>query len=120
TKEAEKIKKQIEQNIQDGVEIEVGDKVSTITKEELYRWLTFSAKKTSLATALDDKKAASYLDKELAPAVAKPSGTTIVTTHDFAVISEKKGKKGQTLDREKTLASILTVVQGKVTTASVA
>ena len=103
-----------------GVQLKVKNEAETITKKELYTWLDFTVKKKQLTPVLSEKKAKTYLDKTVAPKVTVPAGKTTITTRDFTVVSQKKGKNGATLDRTVTLANVLSVMQGEKPSATAA
>lgn len=110
---AEELASTIERSTEKGVAIKVKDDTKTITKDELYKWLSFTVKDKKLAVVLEAKKAQPYFDKSITPAVAVPAGKSTITTRDFTVVSEKKGVKGVTLDTAKTLISVADVVEGR-------
>jgi len=109
--------KELAQTIRDHTpdEVVVRVKESTVRPErkQLFSWLSFVVKDKKLTALLDEKKAKPYLDTTITPKVAIPAGKTVVTTKDFTIISTKKGATGKGLDTTKTLANILSVMQGK-------
>lgn len=113
TEDAEKLARLIEDHSESGVELAVKDETVKVSKEHLYQWLEFSVKDNQLVTNLSTDKAADYLGNDIAPKVAVPAGETFVTTHDFTVVSENKGKTGVALNQAATLTDILAVMLGK-------
>ncbi|HEY0965741.1 MAG TPA: serine hydrolase [Candidatus Saccharimonadales bacterium] len=109
---AQELADTIERSSKNGVTIDVKDVTKTIAKDDLYKWLAFTAKDKKLNAILEPKKAQPYLDKTIVPIIAVAAGKTEITTRDFTVVSEKKGAKGVTLDTTKTLAGIVEVMEG--------
>jgi beta-lactamase class A len=113
TDAAKELAQTIENHTSATISIAVKDNAVKITKKQLYGWLAFTVKNKKLTPLLDEKKAKPFLDKSIAPAVTIPAGKTVVTTQDFTVLSTQKGAPGMGLDVDKTLSSVLNVMQGK-------
>lgn len=113
TETAKQLVAQLEEHTASSVELKVAKEGQTIAKKDLFAWLSFAAKKDKLVPSLEGKEASSYLAKSVTPKVARPAGKTVITTRDFSVLSEKKGKSGVTLDQARTLDSLLDVMLGE-------
>ncbi|MDN5835256.1 MAG: class A beta-lactamase-related serine hydrolase [bacterium] len=92
----------------------VGDKVTIIadskeydiTAVDIYSWLVFSVKDNELVAEVSADKSKDYLNEHFASLVFKKPGTSHITTKNFTVTEQDKGKSGQSIDIAKTATNL--------------
>ena len=109
---AQELANSLNERTAQGVKLTVAGKTQVISQKEVLSWLIFTPKDGTLQYAIDAKKANGYLASEVTPKVAKPAGTTRITTRDFTVVSQVNGATGQTLAVSATLAQVKSILEG--------
>ena len=117
---AETLKQSIEQRAGEGVAVKTGDDTTTISAKDVYSWLDFSVKKSTLLYELNEKKSTAYFQQSIAKKVAVPAGVTVITTRDFTELSRINGTPGKALDADQTRRSVEAVLGGKKEIATAA
>ena len=118
---AKTLKQSIEQRVGEGVVVEVAnDDTTTISAKDVYTWLDFSVKKSTLSYELNEKKSNAYFQQSIAKKVAVPAGVTVITTRDFTELSRTNGTPGKALDADQTRRSVEAVLGGKKEIATAA
>jgi len=101
-----------------GLAIAIDEKSAVVDQPTLLSWLDFEAPDSGIVAKVNQKRSQKFFDEHVAPHVAKPAGTSYVTTRDFTVISEKAGPSGQALDYKATIGQIDKWLAGKEETVS--
>jgi beta-lactamase class A len=107
----------IESQVKNGISLDVAGKAQVVPRSDVLSWAVFK-NDGALDITFDTAKASEYLNKTVTPKVAKPTGVSKVTTHDFIETSRVNGATGQTLDIVGTLAGIREYVLKKAATPS--
>ncbi|PID30373.1 hypothetical protein CR983_02685 [Candidatus Saccharibacteria bacterium] len=103
----------LQPRLDSGVPLVVGGQTIKVPAATAAAWLAFTVHDDTLQLEISPANAAKYLDSTIAPKLAKPAGTSYITTRDFTVIAERRGQSGRALDTAATLASVRDYLLGK-------
>ncbi len=109
--EAERLVRSIEQRLDDGVVVRIGDTKVPLESSTVRSWLVFSTDDDTLAMTIDTDKAKGVLEKEVGPAATKKPGIMTIKTRDFVEISRSGGSDGRTLNIAGTTKAIVDYLQ---------
>lgn len=117
--EAAALARVIEQNVSDGVKINVAGTLLTITQADILSWLDFVVTQDGrLDVVVNQERSADFTGQQLSPRVAIAPGVSYITTRDFEEIERKNGPDGRSLNIAATLDQIKYVLVGKLQTAT--
>lgn len=121
TAEADALSEVISMGIADGLQLMVtDDKSLSLTRDQLFDWLTITTTDKALSFTFDTKKVDAYLQESAASDVKTDAGTTVIYTRDFVETGRDTGKSGTVLDTGSTITNLVSVVRGEAEQASVA
>lgn len=83
-----------------------------LPQDTLLSWLNFEAPDEGIKVSIDAAKAEEYLTKQVLPKVQVKPGTSQVATVDFDIVSRVTGSNGRTLDRDATVATLASYLNG--------
>lgn len=89
-----------------GVNIDVEGQKVPIPTDNLLSWLDFKNPDTGIVASVNQERAKTFFEKEIAPKIAISPGTSKVTTLDFEKIAEIPGATGRALDMNATAESV--------------
>jgi beta-lactamase class A len=117
--EAAALARVIEQNVSDGVKVDVAGTLLTITHADILSWLDFVVTQDGrLDVVVNQERSADFTGQQLSPRVAIAPGVSYITTRDFEEIERKNGPDGRSLNIAATLDQIKYVLVGKLQTAT--
>lgn len=103
-----------------GVPVQIGDGSAVIVPaDQLISWLDFTTETDKITLQINRERAVEFLVKNIAPKVAISAGVTKVTTRDFIETERRDGTNGQTLEIDKTLSAIESLLRGERAEAGV-
>ena len=111
TKEAEALAVHVEDATAEGADIDDGDDTHFIPKEILRSWLDFGVIEGKLDYWFNAERSADYLAEQIASAVKKPTGESVVTLRDFVEVGRDVGQSGIVFNQAKMLSSIKTAIE---------
>lgn len=118
-------------NLADDKKLQAGGKTDNLPGLTIKGWLSFkpvipepkddgsTPLPPRLAYVIEPERVRKYFDGTIASRVEKQPGVTKISTTNFKVTSNVKGKSGTQIDMAKTIKSIDTVVQKRSNTAKV-
>ncbi len=104
--EAQVVSDKLTKQTNGGVVILANGQKVTVSQQEVFAWLDFTAPDAGIVAAVNESRAKDFFDKQLLPKVAVAPGMSKVTTLDFTEIARTEGPNGRTLDTEGTIISL--------------
>ena len=108
----------ISDRIGDGISLRAGSETVMLPRDQLFGWLDFTTEGDVLDYTFNVERASETMTTAVAPKVASAAGVTKVSTYDFVETSRQNGVGGQTLDVEKTVASLKSYVASEIEQAN--
>lgn len=106
--------------VKNGVNIGVNGVNQLIPADNLIGWIDFTNENGILDFNFNLDRATDYMDKEIAPKVEYPAGTSYVSTYNFVETSRINGENGLSLDKSNTLKNIKSFINGSSSSADLA
>ncbi len=111
---------QLKNKLIKGVDLYANNESQNIPFDELAGWIDFSNTDGKLDYSFNEGRASDYLNRQFGSKVAIKSGTTYVSTYNFAETSRVTGANGQALSVSLTLSNIKLFLEGESESAKVA
>ena len=117
TQEAQVEFNRLQEELGDGVALNVEDKTEIIDKNVVAQWVTYMVVDGKLLLEIDDEKAGAWLSSKYGDMFTSDAGVTVVTLRDYAEKSRDVGKVGQALNTDATNDEIAKDLKGKQSSA---